>query len=104
MPEEKKNGKFKELKSGDVVKFTKPGESISGTFISIEESKQFANSYAVKLKVGDDIKVVFVSNIVADMLKTNNVQPGSDLMIEFTGKKTSEKSGMDYNTYKVYAA
>jgi hypothetical protein len=100
------NKKFKEAKSGNVYKFEKEGDSISGTLISWEESRTYPNSYAVKVRNPSQEQpiVVFVSGIVIDLFKSNNIQAGMDVMIEYKGKKTSTKSGMEYNDYKVYFA
>jgi len=94
--------KYKQATSGDVIKFTRKGDKLAGTLISWEESKQFANSFAVKVKVAGEVKVVFVSSIVIDLIKSNGIKEGDEILIRYEGKKTSEKSGMDYNDYSVF--
>jgi len=98
--------KFKEATSGDVVKFEKVGDNISGVLIGWEESRQYPNSYAVKIKnpADEKPKVVFVSAIVIDLFKSNNITAGNDIMIQYQGKKKSQTSGMEYNDYKVFFA
>lgn len=97
--------KMQKLVSGEVVKFEKSGDSISGTFISYEESKTYPGSYAVKIKNPADErpKTVFVSGIVIDLIKTNNIQPGQSIMIEFKGKVKTKDGKKEYNNYDVYA-
>jgi hypothetical protein len=99
------NKKLKELGSGDVIKLENAGDSISGMLISWEESRMFPGSYAVRLRNPnkEQPQVVFVSNVVIDKIKLNNIQPGQDIMIEFAGLVKSGKSGMSYKNYKVYA-
>ena len=100
------NKKFKEATSGDVVKFDKVGDSVSGILLGYEESKQYPNSYAVKIKNPAKEKpiVCFVSGIVIDLFKTNQIVSGSEIMIEYQGKKKSKSTGMEYNDYKVFFA
>lgn len=95
---------FKQAVSGDVYKFEKIGDSISGIFISIEESKMYPNSYALKIKnpAKENPTVIFVSGIVLELIRSNNIQSGMDIMIEYAGKKKSTKSGMEYHDYKVF--
>jgi hypothetical protein len=97
--------KLKKLTSGNVFKFEKAGDSVSGKLVGYEESKMFPNSYAVKIKnpANNDNTIVFVSEIVISKLKDANIQPGQDVMIEFLGMVKSEKSGMEYKNYDVYA-
>jgi hypothetical protein len=100
-----KQNKLKKITSGVVFKFEKAGDSISGKFISYEESKMFPSSYIVKIRnpANEENNILFVSEIVISKLKDANIQPGQDIMIEFLGLVKSEKSGMEYKNYDVYA-
>lgn len=97
----KMSEEYKEATSGDVVKFKNEGDSVEGVYQGYEESKQYPDSYALKIKVGEDLKVVFVSGIVIDLIESNSVMKGQDVKLEYTGKKKSEKTGRNYNTYKL---
>lgn len=98
-------GKEKEMKeatSGDVVKFENEGDSIEGTFLGYEESRQYKGSYAVSFKEGDKSKVVFVSGIVVDLIKRNSIEIGQHIRIVFQGKKKTSDGKRDYNDYKLF--
>lgn len=93
---------FREATSGDVVKFEKEGDSVQGTYVGYEESKQYPNSYAVRVKNGEGIKTVFTSGIVLDLIKTNSIVAGTEIKIVFKGKKKTSDGKREYNDYKVY--
>lgn len=93
---------FKEATSGDVVKFENPGDNITGELISVEPSRQFEKSFAVRLKQAEGIKTVFVSAIVVDLLTANQVKPGMTVKIEYLGKAKTKDGAREYNDYKVY--
>ena len=96
---------YKKATSGDVVKLVNKGDSVSGVYLGYEESKQYTGTYAVKVKnpASESATVVFVSGIVIDLIKTNNIIPGMDIMIEFKGMGQN-KIGQEYKTYDVYYA
>ena len=96
------NEEFKKATPGDVVKFEKAGDTISGKYIGYEESKQYAKSYAVKVDTAEGIKAVFVSGIVIDLIESNSITKGTEIIIEYLGKKKSETSGREYNTYDLH--
>jgi len=93
---------MKELTSGDVVKL-EAGDRIDGEFVAIEQSKQFADSYAVHIGTPEGNKVVFVNNIVRDLIEKNGVLKGTKIAILFKGLKKSEKTGREYKDYSVFA-
>lgn len=92
---------MKELTSGNVMKLT-AGQSAEGTFQGIEPSAQFKDSFALKLKIGNDLKVIFVSNIVKDLLTANNVQHGQKVKVHFKGMKPNKSGTANYKDYAVY--
>ena len=94
-------GEFKEAVDADVIKFEKEGDAIEGEFRGYEESKQYAKSYAIKINTAAGLKVVFASGILIDKLETNSVKSGQQIRITFLGKKKAEKSGREYNDYKL---
>lgn len=98
---EKMNKMQQELKTGDVVKFEKKGDSISGTFILHQPSAKFPSSYAVKIRSNGEVKTCFVNNVVVDLLIANSIKEGDAIMIEYQGKRKSAK-GNEYNDYKVF--
>lgn len=93
---------FKEATGGNVVKFEKEGDSIEGTFLGYEESKQYEKSYAVRIKDGEVNKVVFVSNIVIDLIRSNQIQIGQEIRIVYQGKKKTIDGKKEYNDYKLF--
>ncbi len=93
---------FEKLENGEVVKLNDENTEIIGTYIGIEESKMYPNSFALKYKDLDNkSKVTFVSNIVNDLLISNQVVIGMPIKVKFIGKKQSS-SGLEYNNYEVY--
>lgn len=94
---------MQELKTGDVYKFTATGQKIEGIYMGYEESKQYPQSYAVKMNVEGTLQVVFVSAIVIDMLNSNDIIKGKKIQIEFLGKIKTKDGKRTYNNYKVYA-
>ena len=101
MEENKMAEEFKEATSGDVVKFEKEGDNLEGTYLGHEESKQYPGSYAVKIRKNDEVKVVFVSAIVIDLIKGNGIVPGTEVKIDFLGKKKTQDGKREYNDYKL---
>lgn len=93
---------FKEATSGDMVKLENEGDSIQGTYLGIEQSKQYKDSFALKVRVGEDTKVVFVNNIVADLIATNSIIPGSEIKLEYLGMKDNKAGTFKYKDYKLY--
>lgn len=89
---------------GDVVKLEKKGDSVEGKFASIEESRQFKDSYAIRVETKDGLKVIFASKIVRDLLEANNVEAGRRIKIVFNGKKMNEAKTREYNDYELYVA
>jgi len=94
---------MQKAESGDVFKFEKEGDKVSGILIGTEESKQYAGSFAVTLKQPDgSLKVCFVTGIVMDLLKRNSVEEGHEVVIEFMGKKPSKTNPQySYNDYEI---
>lgn len=90
---------WKKATSGEVVKLA-PGENLEGVFVGIEVSKQFTGSYAFKVKQGDDIKTVFVNNIVSDLINTNQIKPGMSVRLLMMNKKKNKK-GQEYSDYEL---
>ncbi len=91
---------MKELTSGNVIKLAE-GESIEGEFISCDVSAQYKDSYALKVKDGDEIKVTFVNNIVKDLLEGNSVTPGQKVRVLFKGMKDNKSNTAKYKDYSV---
>lgn len=90
-----------ELNSGNVLKLAE-GQRADGEFCGIDPSAQFKDSYALKLKQADGIKVIFVSNIVKDLLSVNNVQPGARIGVLFKGLKDNKSKTARYKDYAVF--
>lgn len=102
MEEQEKVNSWKEATSGDVVKFEKPNDSIQGVYLCHEQSTLYEDSYAVKVSVGEATKVVFVSKIVVDFIKSTNIQVGQQIRIVFLGMKETKDKRRKYKDYKVY--
>lgn len=92
---------WKEASMGDVVKFEKSGESIEGTYSSIEESRKFKGSYALRIETREGLKTVFVSNIVKSLLDANRVSAGDQIKLVFKGKVWNEAKTYEYNDYSL---
>jgi len=93
---------MKELTSGNVVKLEE-GERLDGEYLNCEESSMFKDSYAVKVKDGEEVKTLFVSKIVKDLLETHNIKPGQKIGILFVGMKDNKTGTAKYKDYKVFA-
>lgn len=92
-----------EATSGDVFKFENAGDFIQGIFLGYEESKTYPGSYSVKVsQENQKIKVVFVSGIVIDKIKANQIEPGDTIKIDYLGKRKTQDGKKDYNDYKVF--
>lgn len=99
--ENEENG-FKEATGGDVVKFENEGDKLEGIYRGHEESKQFPNSYALSVETGkDEVKVVFVSGIVIDLINKNDIAKGTQIKLEFLGLKKTQDGKREYNDYKL---
>lgn len=83
------------------MKLEKKGDSIVGVLLGYEESKMYAGSYAISLRVDDEISVIFTNNIVVDMIKKNNLI-GRDVKIVFNGKKKTQDGSKEYNDFEVF--
>jgi len=95
---------MQEAKPADVVKFEKEGDNIEGIYLGHEESKQYPKSYALKFcsKLGGVNKVVFVSAILIDLLKTNLINIEDSIKIVYQGKKKTADNTREYNDYKLF--
>jgi len=92
---------MKKLTNGEIYKFEKEGDIIVGEYIGHSESKKYSDSYAVKIKKGNDILTVFVNNIVVDLIESNDIKKDMVIGIKYLGKKTAKTSGKEYNDYEV---
>ena len=95
-----KKESWKKAESGEVIKFDKEGDVIVGIFEGIEQSKKFKDSYALSLTIAEEIKVLFVSKIVKDLIERNKILQGMTMKITFTGDKISQ-NGQTYHTYQI---
>lgn len=103
LSEEKIEENWTKATSGNLIKFETPNASLSGNFLSIEESNQFSGSYLVKVtKEDNSVYAVFVSGLVKDLLETNNIQKGHKIKIVFLGKKKTQDGKKEYNAYEVF--
>ncbi len=91
---------MKELTSGNVVKLEE-GQRLDGEFISCDVSAQYKDSYALKVKDGEEIKVTFVNNIVKDLIEGNAVKPGQKIAVLFKGMKDNKSGTAKYKDYAV---
>lgn len=100
-PDQTKVDGWNQATSGDVVKFEKDGDAIEGKLIGFEPSRQYPDSYAVKVDTKDGIKIVFVSGIVVDLISSNSLKKGQEIKIVYKGKKRNKKDTADYNDYEL---
>jgi hypothetical protein len=92
---------FKKASGAVVIKLEKKGDIASGKFISLEESKMYSGSYALKFDDGQ-VKVCFVNSIGKDLITENGVKQGDDFILEHNGCQKAKTSGMEYHTYNLY--
>lgn len=100
---EEKMTEFKKLENMEVVKLENSGDNIEGIYRGFDESRQYPGSYALKIETGGKVRIVFVSNIVIDLLTAHNIEQGREINVLYTGKKKSENSGREYKTYELFA-
>ena len=98
-----KQEKWKELETGNVIKLEE-GQRAEGRFIKIEESQKYKDSYAVTIEVKGEEQpsVLFVNNIVKDLLETNKVSLGQNIAILFVGMKENQSKTFKYKKYKLF--
>jgi len=96
------DGEYKQATSGDVVKFEKEGDAIEGKLMTTEPSRQFPDSYALKVETTEGVKVVFVSGIVIDLITSNGVKSGQQIKVVYKGKKDNKAKTAKYNDYELY--
>ncbi len=89
---------WKEAKAGDVVKL-KQGERIEGLFVDIQESKKYSDSYALTIETKKGKQVLFVNNIVKDLITTNSIMKGQEIAVLFKGQKENESKTFKYNDF-----
>lgn len=91
---------MKELTQGNVVKL-EAGEHLEGLFLSVEQSEMYKDSYALKVKDGDEVKVTFVNNIVKDLLESNGVKPMTKIRVLYKGMVKNKEGSRSYKDYSV---
>jgi len=91
---------WKELESGDVIKL-EAGEQVNGKFVLLEESRTYKDSYALTLETPQGQKVLFVSNIVKDLLQKNGITPGQEIAVMFKGMRKNKAGTAEYKDYSV---
>lgn len=101
---EKMEKEYEEVGGGEVIKLEKPNEQVTGLYKGIEESKQFKDSYALRLRIDGEDKILFVNNIVKDKIEQGNVEIDNEIRITFLGKVKNVKGDRQYNSYKVERA
>jgi hypothetical protein len=92
---------FKKASAPTIVKLEKKGDIASGKFISLEESKMYPSSYALKYSEGGELKLTFINALARDLFVENHVQAGGEFILEHNGTAKS-KAGMDYNTFNLF--
>ena len=100
LTENKEQDGFKEARAFELVKLEKKGDIVKGIFLSLEESKKFPGSWALKYNDDDKNMSVFINKIGYELF-TANVTVGKEFILTHDGKvKTADKS-KEYHTYKL---
>lgn len=95
---------FKEVEQNEVVELKEEGSLVKGKFVSIEQSKLYEKSYAVKFKdisENDKIKVFFVNQVGADLI-TDHLKPEMEFILEHAGMRETVDKRAKYHTYKLH--
>jgi len=95
------NEEYKEATSGDVIKFEKEGDSLEGKYMGYEESATYKDSFALKVKTTEGLKVVFVSSIVVDLISSNNIQKEQQIKLVYNGMIQNKAKTFKYKDYKL---
>lgn len=90
-----------EATSGDVVKLEE-GKRIEGKYLDCTESVTYPDSFNLKLDVDGKTQVVFVNNIVVDLLKSNSVKQGDEIAVLFVGMRDNAKGTRKYKDFKLF--
>ena len=95
------NKDWKLAVNSEVLKLEE-GERIEGKFISIEESKKFSNSYALTIKTLEGNKVIFVNDIVKDLLLKHSIQHNQEIALLYVGKVKNQKGDNEYKMFELF--
>lgn len=100
------NENWTKLDAGNVFKLENDGDSVTGYFKGIKESGMYAGSFAVDLQDTEtkEIKTVFVSNIVSDIIAKNEIQKDDLICVELKEWLKSQQTGMKYKNFVVHKA
>lgn len=93
---------LKQATSGDVVKFENEGDAVEGKLIGFEPSRQYPDSYAVRVQTSEGVKIVFTSGIVVSLIEANNISKGQYVKIVYKGKKKNKEGTREYNDYDLF--
>lgn len=103
--EQKKDEQWDEVEQAEVKKLETENDYIVGYFVDIEKSRKFPKSFALRYKESGKLRVVFVNNIVDDLIKTVKLNEGDKFKLVYTGLKSSDdESGNEYKTFKLYVS
>jgi len=91
----------KEVSLGDVVKL-EPSQDLVGSFINIEQSTQYEDSWALRMRVDDKTIVTFVSKIVRDLIEAAGLTSGQRMKLLFVGMKKNQLGTREYKDYKLF--
>ena len=93
---------FKLAQDGQVVKLENENDVFVGQFVSIDQSRKFPDSYALKVKDQEgNFIVTFVSVIVLDKVRSNAIQVGQLIKLVYKGL-TKSGNGYEYKNYDLY--
>lgn len=86
---------------GEIYEFTEEGDSLEGTYESIQENIGENNSRLYSIKLEDESVAKIWGTFVLDS-RMAKVPIGSKIKIQYNGKKESKKSGRQYHDFSVF--
>ncbi len=102
--------RLEELKKEDMEKVSQPetvdmqekGNIVSGEFVLIEESAIYPDSYVIKFRHENKLKICFVNKIGRSLFEDNNIKPGDLFILEHSGKAKTADGRNEYHTYELH--
>ena len=98
---EKNKEDWKEATSSEVIKL-QAGERVEGEYLGMEESALFPSSYALNIRVSGENKVLFINDILKDLIVKNKIEMGQNIAVLYVGDKKNQKGTRSYKEYKLF--
>ena len=99
--ENKNKEEWQEASNSEVIKL-QAGDRVEGEYLGLEESALFTGSYTLNIRVSNENKVLFVNDILKDLIIKNKISMGQQIAILYIGDKKNLKGTRSYKEYKLF--